>query len=55
MDMKITVRKVKLAWKYRKPLWKYRALIRRRKQIAGIAGAGAAAFLVWHFAARSRG
>jgi len=29
-----TLTKVKFAWKYRRPLWKYRALIRRRREIA---------------------
>ena len=28
-----TIRKLELAWKYRRPLWKYRSLIRHRKQI----------------------
>jgi hypothetical protein len=27
------LRKLELAWKYRRPLWKYRKLIRYRKQI----------------------
>jgi hypothetical protein len=34
------VNKLKFAWKYRRPLWKYRALIRRRREIAGAAAAG---------------
>ncbi len=38
-----TLTKIRLGWKYRKPLWKYRGLIRRRKELAG--GAVAAAFL----------
>jgi hypothetical protein len=35
--------KVRLGWKYRKPLWKFRELMRRRKDVA--AGAVAAALL----------
>ena len=27
------LRKLELAWKYRRPLWKYRKLIRYRKEI----------------------
>ncbi len=43
--MKITTRKLKFAWKYRRLLWKYRGAIRcavrARKEIAGgIAAAG---------------
>jgi hypothetical protein len=34
--------KIRLGWKYRRQLWKYRGLIRRRKQIMGIAAAVAA-------------
>ncbi len=34
--------KVKLAWKYRRQLWKYRGLIRHRREIAGVAAAGVA-------------
>ena len=38
------IRKLQLAWKYRRPLWKYRKLIRYRKQIlfgsAAVLGAG---------------
>ncbi len=33
--MKLTTRRVKFAWKYRRPLWKYRKLLRYRKPIAG--------------------
>ena len=33
--------KLKLAWKYRKYLWRYRALIRRRREIGGVVLAGA--------------
>jgi len=29
-----TLTKVKFAWKYRRPLWKYRSLIRHRREIA---------------------
>jgi hypothetical protein len=39
----MTIRKMKLVWKYRKPLWKYRKLVARRREIAGAAIAGAAA------------
>jgi hypothetical protein len=38
----MTVRTMKLVWKYRKPLWKYRKLVARRREIAGAAIAGAA-------------
>jgi hypothetical protein len=38
----MTVRKVKLAWKYRRPLWKYRKLLAHRREIAGAAIASAA-------------
>ncbi len=56
-----TVRRMKLAWRYRKYLWKYRAWIRHRKEIAGIAAAGAVLlagncayrYAVGHRAARS--
>ena len=33
--MKITPRKLKFAWKYRRLLWKYRTVIRYRYEIAG--------------------
>ncbi len=33
--------KLKLAWKYRKQLWKYRALVRHRWDIAALAATGA--------------
>jgi hypothetical protein len=39
----MTIRKIKLAWKYRRLLWKYRRVIAHRRQIA--AGAVAAAAL----------
>jgi hypothetical protein len=35
--------KIRLGWKYRKPLWRYRGLLRHRKVLA--AGAVAAAFI----------
>ena len=36
------LRKLELAWKFRRPLWKYRKLIRYRKQILfAAAGLGA--------------
>ena len=38
-----TLAKIRLGWKYRRQLWKYRGLIRRRKELAG--GAIAAVFL----------
>jgi hypothetical protein len=28
--------KMKLAWKYRRPLWKYRKVIRHRNKIGGL-------------------
>lgn len=39
--MKINTRNIKFAWKYRRALWKYRNLIRHRREIAGFAAAGA--------------
>jgi hypothetical protein len=42
----MTVRKIKLAWKYRRPLWKYRKLIAHRREIAGAAIVGAAMLAV---------
>ena len=40
--MKITARKIRLAWKFRRPLWRYRSLIAHRRGIAGgLAAAGA--------------
>jgi len=52
----MTVRKVKLAWKYRRPLWKYRKLLAHRREIAGAAIAGAAilAFVMLKLAAAKR-
>jgi hypothetical protein len=38
----MTVRKMKLAWKYRRPLWKYRKLLAHRREIACAAIAGGA-------------
>jgi hypothetical protein len=38
----MTVGKMKLAWKYRRPLWRYRKLLAHRREIAGAAIAGAA-------------
>jgi hypothetical protein len=35
--MKINARNLKLAWKYRRALWKYRNVIRYRREIAGAA------------------
>jgi len=32
--MKITKRRLSLAWKYRRQLWRYRSLIRNRRAIA---------------------
>ncbi len=42
------LRKLELAWKFRRPLWKYRKLIRYRKQIlfAAAVGAGVIALAV---------
>ena len=37
----MTVRKVKLAWKYRTALWKHRKLLAHRREIAGAALVGA--------------
>jgi hypothetical protein len=39
-------RKLKLAFKYRRLLWKYRGLYRHRRMIAGLAIAGAASAVV---------
>lgn len=55
--MKLTKRNIKLAWKYRGLLWKYRHAIRRRRQIAGMAAAAGAAvglcMVVWRRMGRS--
>lgn len=54
--MKLTKRNVKMAWKYRGMLWKYRNAIRRRRQIAGMAAAGAAVgmgMMLWRRFGRS--
>jgi hypothetical protein len=52
----MTIRKMKLAWKYRKPLWRYRKLLAHRHEIAGAAIAGAAilAFVMLELAAARR-
>jgi hypothetical protein len=34
--MKMNIRTLKSAWRYRKYLWKYRALIRHRRELAGV-------------------
>jgi hypothetical protein len=39
--MKLSKRKIKFAWKHRRALWKYRSVIRHRREIAGVAMAGA--------------
>jgi len=41
----MTLKQIRFAWKYRRPLWKYRKLIARRKQIAAIASVAGAAIL----------
>jgi hypothetical protein len=43
--MKLTKRNVRLAWKYRGFLWKYRNLIRHRREIGGMAAAAGAVAL----------
>lgn len=40
--MKITKRKIQLGWKYRRVLWRYRNLIRHRREIASVAMAAGA-------------
>jgi hypothetical protein len=48
--MKLTKRNVRLAWKYRGFLWKYRNVIRHRREIGAVAVAGAAiglGMLLW--------
>jgi hypothetical protein len=42
-----TETKLKLAWKYRGCLWKYRRLIRHRRAIGAAAAAGVAGLAVW--------
>ncbi len=44
--------KIRLAWKYRSHLWKYRRIIRRRKQVAAILATGAGVAMAY-FAYRS--
>ncbi|MBZ5584806.1 MAG: hypothetical protein LAQ30_21870 [Acidobacteriia bacterium] len=46
--------KVRLAWKYRRQLWKYRGIIRHRKEIAGAAATGAALAAAMFLRASSR-
>ena len=33
----MTIRTLKLAWKYRRQLWRYRKLYEHRKELAGVA------------------
>jgi hypothetical protein len=40
--MKINARNIKFAWKHRRSLWKYRNVIRHRREIGGVALAGIA-------------
>jgi len=40
--MKLTKRNIKIAWKYRGMLWRYRNVIRHRRQIGGVAAAAGA-------------
>jgi len=48
----LNLRKLKLGWKYRRQLWKYRKLIRNRRTIAaaaaGLLGVGAVILLRGH-------
>lgn len=50
-----TLRKLELAWKYRRPLIKYRKLIRYRKQIlfAAAVGVGAVAVVMLRMPSRN--
>jgi hypothetical protein len=42
------LRKIELAWKYRRPLWKYRKLIRYRREIlAGVVSLAVVAVAIW--------
>lgn len=44
-----TLTKLEVGWKYRRQLWKYRKLIRRRREIAAIAVlAGIGAGIYWN-------
>jgi len=52
--MKINARNVKFAWKHRRSLWKYRNLIRHRREIGGVVLAGAAIAAASLFARRRR-
>jgi hypothetical protein len=48
--MKLTKRNLKLAWKYRGFLWRYRNVIRHRREIGAVAAAGVAlgvGMLLW--------
>jgi hypothetical protein len=36
----MTYNKLKFVWKHRRPLWKYRKLVRHRREIAVATGAG---------------
>ncbi len=40
--MKITTGRIKFAWKHRRMLWKYRGILRHRREIAGAAAAALA-------------
>lgn len=42
-----TQTKLKMAWKYRRYLWKYRNVIRHRKAIGGAVAVGMAGLAVW--------
>jgi hypothetical protein len=40
--------KIRLAWKYRSQLWKYRKLIRRRRRVAALLAAGAGVAMAYY-------
>jgi len=42
-----TSTRMKLAWKYRRPLWRYRRLLRHRYEIAALAATGLAITMGW--------
>ena len=42
-----TTTKLKLAWKYRRPLWKYRNVLRHRYDIAAVAATGLVMAFSW--------
>jgi hypothetical protein len=44
---RMTIAKLKFAWKHRRPLWKYRRLLRHRRAIGVAAAAGAAGVAAW--------